>query len=78
MKLSTVFNYMKDFLSIIEIENKKFHICYNTKTPIKLISDKLIMYFDGINIFNSPWNINHPNYTTLTKNKIELDDIFQN
>ena len=47
--LSTVSNYMKEFLSLIEIENKKCHICYNTKTPIELVYDKLIISLDGLN-----------------------------
>ena len=58
---------MKEFLRIIEIENKKCHICYNTKTPIELVSDKLIMSPDGFNSPNSPWQIDHPNYTHLSK-----------
>ena len=33
-KLSTVSNFMKEFLSINEIENKKCHVCYNTKTQL--------------------------------------------
>ena len=43
---------MKTFLSIIEIENKHCHICYNKNTPIELVSDKLIMSLDGLNIPN--------------------------
>ena len=64
-KLSTVSNYMKAFLSIIEIENKKCHIYYKKKTPIKLGSDKLIMTLDGLNSPNSTRQIDHPNYTSL-------------
>ena len=37
MELSTVSNYIKYFLRIIEIENKKRHICYTMKTPIELV-----------------------------------------
>ena len=69
-KLSAVSNYMKEFLSIIEIENKKCHICYNTKTPIKLVSYKLIISLDGLNSPDSPRKFGHPNYTSLSKNQL--------
>ena len=64
-KLSTVSNFMKEFLSINEIDNKKCHICHNKKTPIELVYGKLIMSLDGLNSPNSPWQMYHPNYTSL-------------
>ena len=67
-KLSTVYNLMKEFLSKNEIENRKCHICHNTKTPIELVSDKLIISLDGLNITNSHQQIDNPNYTSLSKN----------
>ena len=54
------------------------HICYKRKTPIEIVSDKLIMYIDGLNSSNSPRQIDHPKYTTLATDTITLDDIFQN
>ena len=65
MKLSTVSNYMKEFLSIIEIENKKCHIWYNKNTPIEIVSDKLVMSLDGLNSSNLLRQIDHPNYTSM-------------
>ena len=47
MKLSTMSNYMKYVLGIIEIENKKCYVCYNTKTPIELVSDNLLCLLMG-------------------------------
>ena len=68
---------MKEFLRIIEIENKKCHICYNTRTPIELVSDKLIMSLDGLNITNSPWQIYDPNYTSLSKKQLSWVTYFK-
>ena len=62
---------------MIEIENKKCHICYNINTPIKLVPDKLIMSPYGLNIPNSPRKIDNPNYTSFSKKSIKLDNIFQ-
>ena len=62
MNLSTVSHYMKEFLSMMEIENKKCYVYYNTKTPNEVVSDKLIMSLDGLNSPNSPRQIDHPNY----------------
>ena len=46
------------------------HICYKRKTPIEIVSDKLIMYIDGLNSSNSPRQIDHPKYTTLATDNI--------
>ena len=62
---------------INEIENKKCHICHNTKTPIELVSDKVIMYIHELNSPNSSRQIDHPNYISLSKKAIKLDDIFE-
>ena len=77
IKLSTFSNNMKAFLSIIEIGNKKCHICYEINTPIKLVHDELIMSIDGLQSTIPPWKIDHPNYTSLTTT-IKLNDIFKN
>ena len=76
-KFSTVSNYMKYFLSIIEIENKKCHVLYKKKTLNELVSNKLIMSLGGLNRLNSLWQIDHPKYTALEKYTINLCDIFQ-
>ena len=54
------------------------HICYKWKTRIELVSDKLITSLDGLNSSNSPRQIYHPKYTTLAKDTITLDNIYQN
>ena len=55
-----------------------FNICYKWKTPIELVFDKLIISLDGINISNSPRQIDYPKYTTLATDTIALNDTFQN
>ena len=35
------------------------------------------MSLDGLNSTNPPWKIDHPNYTSLQKEAIKLDDILQ-
>ena len=52
MNLSTVSDYMKIFLTIIENDNKSYHICYRTKTPIEIVYDKPIVSLDQLNIPN--------------------------
>ena len=76
--LSTVSNYMKDFLGIIEVDNKKCHICYNTKNPIKLVYDKMIISLDVLHTTNLTRQIYNPKYTILEKYTIVLDVIFHN
>ena len=78
MKLSTVSDYMKEFLSIIEIERKNYHICYKWKTPIGLFYDKLIMPLYGLNSSNLSRQIDDPKYTTLATDTIRLNEILQN
>ena len=48
------------------------------KLPIESVSDKLIMSIDGLKSPNSWRKIDYPEYTTLAKNTITLDDILQN
>ena len=77
MKLSTVSHCMKEFLSIIEIKNKSCHIWYNRNIPNELVSGKLIVSLDGLNIPNSPWKIYHPNCTSLSKKQLSSMKYFK-
>ena len=52
------------------------HICKKWRTPIELVTDKVIMPLDGLNISDSPSQIYHPKYTKLETGTIALDDIF--
>ena len=54
------------------------HTFYKWKIPIELVSDEIILSLDGLNISNSPSQIDHPKYTTLATDTITLDEIFQN
>ena len=76
-KLCTLSAYIKLFLSIVEIDNKNCDKCSKWKTPIELVSDKLIMSLDGLHTYNSPKKIYHPKYTTLANDTIVLDVMFQ-
>ena len=42
--ICTVSTYIKEYLSIVEIENKKCQKCSRSKTPVEVVSDKLIMF----------------------------------
>ena len=70
--------YIKEFLSIVEIENKICQICSNLKTPVELISDKMIMSLEGLPTSNSSRQIEHPKYTSLKRGTVVLDEILQN
>ena len=48
------------------------------KTPVGLVSDKLILSLDGLHNSNFPRQIDHPKCTILAKETIVLDVIFQN
>ena len=48
------------------------------KQPAEVISDKLIMFLDGLPTSNSPRQIDHPKCTTLTKDTVVLDVMLQN
>ena len=52
--------------------------CSKLKTPVELISDKLIMSLEGIPTSKSPRKIDHPKCTILTKDTAVLDVILQN
>ena len=58
--------YIKEFLSIVEIEYKIFQICSKLKIPVELVSDKLVMSLEGLPTSNSPRQIDHPKCTILT------------
>ena len=75
--ICTVSAYVKEFLSIVEIENKICQICSKLKTPVELISDKLIMSLEGLPTSNLPRQIDHPKCTILTKDTVVLDVILQ-
>ena len=48
------------------------------RTPVELVTDELIISFDGLHISNSPRQIYHPKFTILAKDIVVLDIIFQN
>ena len=45
--ICTVSTYIKKYLSLVEIENKKYQRCSNMKPPAEVISDKQIMILEG-------------------------------
>ena len=45
------------------------------KTPVELISDKLIMSLEVLPTSNSPTQIDHPKCSILTKDTVVLDVI---
>ena len=65
-------------MSIVEIENKKCQRCSKLKTPVELVTDKLIMSLDGLHTSNLPRQIDHPKCTILENYTVVLDVIFQN
>ena len=73
-----VSEYIKEFLSIVEIENKKCQRCSNIKPPAEVISDKLIMFLEGLPTSDSPRKIDHPKCTISENDTVVLDVIFQN
>ena len=46
--ICTVSTYIKEFLSIVEIENKNCQNWSKLKTPVEVVSDKLIMFLEGL------------------------------
>ena len=52
-RICTVSTYIKEFLSKVEIENKKCQRCSKLKPPVEVISDKLIMFLEGLPTSNS-------------------------
>ena len=75
--ICTVSTYIKEFLSIEEIDNKICQRCSKLKTPVELISDKLIISLEGLPTSNSPSQIDHPKCTILKKDTVVLDVILQ-
>ena len=77
-KLCTMLSYIKELLSIVEIKNKKCHRCYKFRTPVELVTDKLIMSLDGLHTSNFPRQIYHLKCTILANDSVVLDVIFHN
>ena len=73
----SISTYIKESLSIIEIENKKCQKWSKLKTPVKVICDKLIMVLEGVPNSNEYRPIDHPKYTFIKKGTVVLDEIFQ-
>ena len=48
------------------------------KQPAEVISDKLIMFLEGLPTSDSPNQIDQPKCTTLTKETVVLDVMLQN
>ena len=69
--------YIKYLFSIVEIKNKICQKFSKLKTPVELITDKLIMFLEGLTTSNLPRQIYHPKYTILTKEIVVLDVILQ-
>ena len=65
-------------MSIVEIENKKCHRCSKLKTPVELVTDKLIMFLDGLHPSIMPRKIDHPKCKISENYTVVLDAIFQN
>ena len=65
-------------MSIVEIENKKSQWCSKLKTPVELVTDKLILSLGGLHTSNSPRKMDHPKCTILENDTVVLDVIFHN
>ena len=70
--------YIKDFLNILEIENKKCQKCSKSKTPVEVVSDELIIFLEELPTSNLSRQIDHPKYTSIKKGTFVLDQILQN
>ena len=71
--ICTVSTYTKEYLSIVEIENKKYRKCSRSKTPVKVVSDELIVFLEGLPTSNKSRKIDHPKYTSIKKGTVVLD-----
>ena len=69
--------YINEFLIIVETENKKCQRCSKLKTPVEVISDKMIIIHEGLPTSNPPRQMDHPKCTILTKDTVVLDVILQ-
>ena len=67
IKLCNVSAYIKEFLRIIEIENKNVSCSLNGNESL-----------DDIHTLNAPRKIYHPKCTILEKDTIVLDVVFKN
>ena len=76
--LCTVSAHKKEFLSIVEIENKTFDRCYKLKTSVESVTNKLFVPLVGLHTSNSPRQIDHPKCTILANDTVVLDVISQN
>ena len=47
------------------------------KTPVEVVSDKLIMFLEGVPTSNEYRPIDHPNFTAIKKGTVVLGEIFQ-
>ena len=70
--------YIKEYLSIVEIENKKCQKCSRSKTPVEVVSDKLVMFLEGLPTSNSSRQIDHPKYISIKNGAVALDQILHN
>ena len=73
--ICTVSTYMKEYLSIVEIENKKCQKCSRSKTPVEVVYDKLIMFLEVLPASNLSSKIDHQKYTSIKKGTVVLDQI---
>ena len=52
--------------------------CSKLKTPVEVVSDKLIMFLEGLPTSNLSRQIDHQKYTSLKKGTVVLDQMLQN
>ena len=75
--ICTVSTYIKEFLSIVEIDNKKCQKYSRSKTPVEVGSNKLIMFLEGLPTSNSSRKIDHPKYSSIKNGTVVLDHIYR-
>ena len=68
--------YIKEFLSILEIKNKKCHRCSKLKKTVELVTDTLIMSLDMLHASNFPRKMDNPKCTILENDTVVLDVTF--
>ena len=66
-RISSVSTYMKENLSMIEIENKKCQKCSKLKPPVEVVCDKLVMVLEGIPTKIEYRPIHHLKFTAIKK-----------
>ena len=52
--------------------------CSRSKTPVEVVSDKLIMFLEELPTSNSSRQIDHQKYTSIKKGAVVLGLILQN